>query len=306
MIILEDNIGKRFGRLTILDEKRVRKGNRTRIVYVCKCDCGTIKDFSKYSVLRSTSISCGCARKERMTKHGLTNHSLYGLWVGIRKRCDNKNHEGYRNYGGRGIKYDESWRDNPKKFINDIENNLGKRPSKKHSLDRIDNNKGYYIENLRWADYTEQARNKRSMTSTKHYCISEIHDGNFLVTILRDGHRRQSATMYTIDEAIKIRDLWEKEWEEDKFKWVDDTINKNYKKHLSNHKYKNSTGYKCISRRGESKFLVRVYKEKKYRNVTKKTLEDAIKIRDLWIREYKENPEKWIEDTVNNNYKKSV
>lgn len=38
----------------------------------------------------------------------------------------------------------------------------------------------------------------------------------------------------------------------------------------------------------------------------KKTLEDAIKIRDSWIKEYKENPEKWIKDTVNNNYKKSV
>lgn len=300
---MEDNIGKRFGRLTILDEKRVRKGKRTRIVYVCKCDCGTIKDFCKYSVLRSASISCGCVR--RGITHGFAHHPLYDIWHGMKRRCDDKNSKAYKNYGGRGIKYDESWKDNPEKFINDIEKNLGKRPSKKHSLDRIDNDKGYYIENLRWADYTEQARNKRSMTSTKHYCISEIHDGNFLVTVLKNGYRRQSATMYTIDEAIKIRDLWEKEWEEDELKWIDDTINKNYKKHLSNHRYKNSTGYKCISRKDEGKFFVRVYREKKCRSSFQENLDDAIKIRDLWIKEYKKNPDKWIKDTVNNNYKKA-
>lgn len=300
---MDDNRGKRFGRLTILDEKRVRKGKRTRIVYVCKCDCGTIKDFCKYSVLRSTSISCGCIRGG--TIHGLAQHPLYDIWYGIKRRCDNKKSKGYKNYGGRGIKYDESWRDNPKKFIDDIEKNLGKRPSKKHSLDRIDNDKGYYIENLRWADYSEQARNKRIMTSTEHYCISEIHDGNFLVTIVKNGYKRQSATMYTIDDAVKLRNLWEKEWEEDELKWINDTINKNYKKHLSNHKYKNSTGYKCISR-NEGKFLVRVYREKKCRSSLQENLNDAIKIRDLWIEEYKKSPDKWIEKTIKNNYRKSV
>lgn len=301
-----ENIGKRFNRLTVIDIERIKVRSDTRIHYVCKCDCGNTKSISKYSVLQGSSTSCGCVRKDKITIHGLAHHPLYGIWYGIKRRCDHKKYKGYKNYGGRGIKYDESWRDNPEKFINDIEKNLGKRPSKKHSLDRIDNDKGYYIENLRWADYSEQARNKRIMTSTEHYCISEIHDGNFLVTIVKNGYKRQSATMYTIDDAVKLRNLWEKEWEEDELKWINDTINKNYKKHLSNHKYKNSTGYKCISRKGESKFLVRVYKEKKCRNVTKKTLEDAIKIRDLWIEEYKKSPDEWIEKTIKNNYRKSV
>lgn len=306
MVILDKNIGKRFNKLTVIDIEKIKTKSYTRIQYVCKCDCGNTKSISKYSVLKGSSTSCGCVRKDKITIHGFSHHPLYDIWNGIRRRCDNKKSKGYKHYGGRGIKYDESWRDNPEKFIEDIEKNLGKRPSKKHSLDRIDNNKGYYIENLRWADYTEQARNKRSMTSTKHYCISEIHDGNFLVTIIKNGYRRQSATMYTIDEAIKIRDLWEKEWEEDELKWIDDTINKNYKKHLSNHKYKNSTGYKCISRKGKGKFFVRVYREKKCRSSFQENLDDAIKIRDLWIREYKNNPDKWIEKTIKNNYRKSV
>ena len=298
-------IGEKIGRLKIIDEIRIRKNDRTRIYYICKCDCGTIKQISKYSLEKSSTLSCGCLRKEKITKHGYSYHELYNTWDGIRKRCDNKDNKSYSIYGGRGIKYDESWRDNPEKFIKDIEDNLGERPGKEYSLDRIDNNKGYFIDNLRWANKNTQARNKRFITSTNHYCISEIHDGNYLVNILRNGYKRQSATMYTIEEAIKLRDLWEKEWETDSDKWVQETITKTYKKHLSKHKYKNSTGYKCISKKG-NKFYIRIYKRKKCRACYASNIDDAIKIRDKWLIEYSNNPDKWIEDTVNNTYKKSV
>lgn len=296
-------IGERIGRLKIIDEIRVRKNGRTRIYYVCKCDCGNTKEISKYNLEKHHTLSCGCLRKEKMTKHGHSYNELYNTWDGIRKRCDNKNFKDYEQYGGRGITYDKSWKDSPEQFINDIENNLGKRPSKKHTLDRINNNKGYYIDNLRWADKTEQARNRRNKTSTEHYCISEIHDNNYLVTILKDGYRRQSATMYTIDEAIKLRDLWEEEWENDSDKWIQETINKSYTKHLPNHKYKNSTGYKCISEKG-NRFYVRVYKKNKCRACYISNIEDAIRIRDKWLLEYSNNPSKWIEETINKTYKR--
>lgn len=296
-------IGEKIGRLKIVDEIRVRKNDRTRIYYVCKCDCGKTKEINKYSLEKHSTLSCGCLRKEKRTKHGCSSHELYNTWDGIRKRCDNKNAKGYEQYGGRGITYDESWKNNPEQFIKDIENILGKRPSKKHTLDRIDNNKGYYIENLRWADRTEQARNKRQTASTKHYCISEIHDNNYLVTILKDGYRRQSATMYTIDEAIKLRDLWEQEWEDDNDKWIQDTVTKTYKKHLSDHRYKNSTGYKCISKKG-NRFYIRIYKRKKCRACYASNIETAIKIRDKWLLEYSNNPKQWVEETINKTYKR--
>ena len=296
-------IGEKIGRLKIVDEIRVRKNDRTRIYYVCKCDCGKTKEIDKYSLEKHSTLSCGCLRKEKRTKHGCSSHELYNTWDGIRKRCNNKNSKDYTRYGERGIKYDESWINNPEQFISDIENNLGKRPSKKHTLDRIDNNEGYFINNLRWADKTEQARNRIKTTSTKYYCISEIHDGNYLVTILRNGYKRQSATIYTIDEAIKLRDLWEQEWEDDNDKWIQDTVTKTYKKHLSDHRYKNSTGYKCISKKG-NRFYIRIYKRKKCRACYASNIETAIKIRDKWLLEYSNNPEKWIEETINRTYKR--
>lgn len=90
----------------------------------------------------------------------ISKHYLYHTFHGIVNRCDNKNSQNYHRYGGRGITYDESWRKKPKKFIEDIINKLGDRPSPKHSLDRIDNNGNYVIGNLRWATQKEQVTNR--------------------------------------------------------------------------------------------------------------------------------------------------
>lgn len=301
---MDKNIGKKFGYLKILEVTTVRKGNRNRLYYKCQCDCGNITIKDKYSIVRGATLSCGCLTKELQTKHGYASHDLYSIWSGIKDRCDNKKCKGYENYGGRGISYDPTWKDDVGKFIKDIENYLGKRPSNKHSLDRIDNNKGYYIDNLRWADYSVQARNKRNKTTTKHYCISEIHDGNFLVTILKEGYKRQSATMYNLNEAIQLRDLWEKQWRENKEQWIKDTIDSSYDKHLQGHRYKNSTGYKCISKRRNRQYWVRIYKQKICRSGKAKTLDKAIELRDKWLEEYKNNPEQWIEETINKTYSK--
>ena len=93
----------------------------------------------------------------------------YAIWNKIKGRCYNKKDPRYDSYGGRGIVVDESWLKSFHKFYMDV----GPRPSIKHSIDRIDNNRGYEPGNIRWATHTQQARNKRNNKIIQICCQSK-------------------------------------------------------------------------------------------------------------------------------------
>lgn len=92
----------------------------------------------------------------RNTKHGFCGTKIYIIWRGMIERCSNKNQKSYKDYGGRGITVCKNWSN----FIN-FYKDMGNPPTSKHSIDRVDNNKGYFKENCKWATRIEQNRNSR-------------------------------------------------------------------------------------------------------------------------------------------------
>lgn len=148
---MDDLIGKRFGRLTIL--KFSHKTNWKKY-YLCQCDCGNKKAIYDYSLKKGETKSCGCLYKE--SRGGIINHFLYKRWIGIKARCYNENFKEFDRYGGRGIFMCEEWKNNARAFIDWSMKNGYKKGLE---LDRINNDDGYYPENCRWVKHQENSRN---------------------------------------------------------------------------------------------------------------------------------------------------
>lgn len=133
-----------------------------------KCDCGSTKSLRASFVLNDKRVTdCGCLNRKRTshTTHGMTDAFEFSCWSSMKTRCLNKNHVKYADYGGRGITVDPAWLG--KTGFAQFYKDMGAAPSKKHSIERTNGDRGYNRTNCYWATWTEQARNKRPQRNSK-------------------------------------------------------------------------------------------------------------------------------------------
>lgn len=159
-----DLAGQRRGKLIAISyHGKIKK----RSHWKCICDCGQESIVEATSFNSGRTQSCGCShiesarRNGRLTKgpkpkHGLAKIPEYFIWKTMRQRCINPKNNSYQWYGAIGIKFCDRWN----KFQNFIDD-MGRRPSDNHSIDRINPYGDYEPSNCRWATLTEQANNKR-------------------------------------------------------------------------------------------------------------------------------------------------
>ena len=163
--------GHVFTRLTVLGY--AGKASSFDHLWWVQCECGTIKTARSHNLRNGSATSCGCRKQEvtgnRSRTHGQSTTDTYHIWERVRRRCFSVSSPDYPDYGGRGITLCQGFCD-----FTVFAEQMGNRPTKAHSIDRIDNEQGYtcgqcvecvantWTMNCRWATPKQQARNRRS------------------------------------------------------------------------------------------------------------------------------------------------
>lgn len=128
------------------------------MTFICRCDCGVTKNVRLSNLVsKEPTRSCGCIRGKTRESHGLRSTDEYNIWSTMKQRCENPRGKNYPYYGARGITVDPEWNS----FTN-FYRDMGPRPDKSLTLERVDNNKGYTKSNCVWATRLAQSHNRRN------------------------------------------------------------------------------------------------------------------------------------------------
>lgn len=215
-------IGTVFTRLTVLGPGPMRGRNHTSL---CRCKCGTEKYILNLCLKskKSKTQSCGCLASEKASrraietpprlKHGGAirvngrQNPTYASWVAMLTRCHDEKCSVYHRYGGFGIVVCDRWRDPDHGYQCFLED-MGERPSRAYSIDRIAGSKVYSKETCRWATRDQQNRNvglKKSNTSG--YKGINKHGSGWTVEIRMDEGKKYIGLYKTKEEAAYAYNL---------------------------------------------------------------------------------------------------
>ena len=154
-------IGITFSKLTVLERLGNDKGGRC--LWLCECICGGITKVRTDKLTTRNTKSCGCLINEKLiersTKHGLKHHKLYSVWQNMKSRCYYNKRKQFKDWGGRGIKLCEEWRNDFKVFYDWA---ISNEYAEGLTIDRIDNGGNYEPNNCRFVTIQENLKNKRT------------------------------------------------------------------------------------------------------------------------------------------------
>ncbi len=164
-----DLTGQTFGELVV--ECSTMRGVNS--IWLCRCSCGRTHEVMTGELRKGKTKSCGCFRRRHTLIHGdnRKGHRTkeYRVWSHIVARCHSPTDRAYAAYGGRGIVVCEAWLSSFATFLAD----MGRAPSPRHSIDRIDNDGPYSPTNCRWATPPEQSRNTRRNIMVGDLCLKD-------------------------------------------------------------------------------------------------------------------------------------
>jgi hypothetical protein len=166
-----DITGETYGFLQAIEFRGKTKWNQAIWLFRCLADgCGKEIEIPACQARSGNNKSCGCVtnklKSASKTKHGTANSSVYGSYRAMLHRCYNTENAMYHRYGGRGIAVCDRWLGDqgPANFLAD----MGEKPSPQHTIERINNDGDYSLDNCRWATRAEQADNR---CTTKHVAV---------------------------------------------------------------------------------------------------------------------------------------